>query len=177
MVTNNELLQTKTIFETKRTLVRQYIPEDEEDFYQLNGNIETMRYIRPVKDRIECAAFLKQTINDYSSSPLSGHWAVMNRLTSRFIGSFAFIPEKGTNEMQVGYALLPPFWGLGYATELTKAGLDYVFYKTGLNIVYAYAEKENVASLHVLTKAGMELIGEKEEGRKVVAGFCKRFIR
>ena len=35
--------------------------------------------------------------------------------------------------MQLGYALLKENWGKGFATELTKGGLKYVFTKTDLD--------------------------------------------
>ncbi len=68
--------------------------------------------------------------------------------------------------MQIGYSLLPPFWGKGYATELTKAGLKYVFTKTNLDVIYGYTEVANHTSQKVLLKCGFYALGLKNVGEK-----------
>ncbi len=89
-----------------------------------------VRYIRPAKTREECDKFLAEVIDSANSNPLYGRWAVENKVTCEFVGSFAVIPVECKDQMQLGYALLPQFWSKGFATELTTAGLHYIFTKT-----------------------------------------------
>jgi RimJ/RimL family protein N-acetyltransferase len=94
---------------------------------------------------------------------------VIEKATDAFVGSFAVIPVEGSEHMQLGYALLQPAWGKGYATELTIAGLEYVFTKTSLDTIYAYTEKANLASQKVLLKAQFRQEGSKiTEGKELV---------
>ncbi len=160
------------IFETERLIVRPYVTGDELNFFALNGNEEVVRYIRAAKTREECDEFLATIIKDYAIHPLYGRWAVEEKQSRDFVGSFALIPVEGLDQMQLGYALLPGEWGKGYATELTKAGLDYIFQKTTIDPIYAYTEVPNTPSQKVLLKAGFQLYGNRLEGTKELSGFC-----
>lgn len=168
------------LFETGRLLVRNYTQDDRENFFLLNGNPDVVRYIRPVKSREECDTFLLEVIAAAAAAPLYGRWAVHEKAFNAFIGSFAIIPVENTDRMQLGYALLPPYWGRGYATELTLAGLGYVFSKTSLDTIYAYTEKPNWASENVLLKCGFQHSGEKMEAGKEIVEFSlnkEQYIR
>ena len=159
------------IFETKRLLVRRYTECDKDHFFSLNGNEEVMRYIRPVKTREECDEFLLQVIAYSEAEKLFGRWAVEDKLSKEFVGSFVIIPVEGKDQMQLGYSLSPEHWGKGYATELTIAGLHYVFAKTPINPIYAYTEAPNTSSQNVLLKAGFRPNGSYMKGEKAVEGF------
>ena len=134
-----------------------------------------MRYIRPAKTREESDAFLQQVITYSKENPLYGRWAVYEKQNHDFIGSFALIPVEKTGNMQLGYSLLKASWGKGYATELTLAGLHYVFIKTALTEVFGITEKENTASQKVLLKAGFEYYDSFVEDGKELLQF--RYIR
>lgn len=76
------------------------------------------------KTKEECDQFLLETIASYEKDKLYGRWAVEDKFTGEFVGSFAIIPVEGKEQMQLGYALLPTHWGKGYATELTVARIE-----------------------------------------------------
>lgn len=142
------------LFETKRLRVRQYASTDADLFFSLNGDDEIMRYIRPAKSRIDSDHFFREVLKSYKDFPLFGRWAVEELNTGRFVGSFAIIPVIGMKEMQLGYSLLKQDWGRGFATELTKGGIEYFFRATDSEHLYGITEAPNIASQHVLLKAG-----------------------
>lgn len=163
------------IFETERLIVRQYDFEtDTENFYLLNGDDEVMRYIRTTKSKEECDVFLKKAIESYKINPLMGRWAADEKATGKFVGSFAIIPIEGSEDIQLGYALLKENWGKGFASELTKAGLDYYFKNTNADHIYAIAEEGNVASHKVLLKNLFMPDGTKKEDDKELLKFIYR---
>jgi ribosomal-protein-alanine N-acetyltransferase len=157
------------LFETERLIVRHYTKDDSNDFFLLNGDEEIMRYIRPAKTREEADQFLSEILQKLEEDPASGRWAVEEKHTGVFVGSFAFIPiERTENKMQLGYALLKQNWGKGYATELTMGGLRYVFTKTSLTEIFAVTEILNTASQKVLLKAGFTFHSTyKEEAKEL----------
>jgi ribosomal-protein-alanine N-acetyltransferase len=157
------------LFETERLIVRHYTKDDSNDFFLLNGDEEIMRYIRPAKTREEADRFLSEILQKLEEDPASGRWAVEEKHTGVFVGSFAFIPiERTENKMQLGYALLKQNWGKGYATELTMGGLRYVFTKTSLTEIFAVTEILNTASQKVLLKAGFTFHSTyKEEAKEL----------
>lgn len=147
-------MQPKIIFETERMLVRTYSPGDADLFFSINGNPDVVRYIRPPKTREESDRFLEEAIRFSEVNPLYGRWAIINRESDEYLGTFVVIPIDNTERMQLGYAFLPEYWGRGYATEITVAGLHYIFQKTGLSVIYAIVQSDNFSSLKVLQKAG-----------------------
>ena len=163
--------QMKIIFDTARLIVRAYTSLDQEDFFRLNSNPDVVRYIRPVKSRQECEEFLKEVMSAALLTPCYGRWAVIEKNSGDFIGSFALIPVENTEHYQLGYALLPQHWGKGYATELTVSALDYIFRKTELPFVYGYTELPNSGSRQVLVKAGFRFNGQKAERDKILAEY------
>jgi ribosomal-protein-alanine N-acetyltransferase len=163
------------IFDTERLVVRQYVFEtDTENFFLLNSDEDVMRYIRATKSKEECNAFLKKAIESYKINPLMGRWAADEKTTGKFVGSFAIIPIEGSEDIQLGYAFLKEYWGKGFASELTKAGLGYYFKNTNAEHIYAIAEEANIASHKVLLKNSFVQDGTKKEEGKELLKFIYR---
>jgi ribosomal-protein-alanine N-acetyltransferase len=164
------------IFETDRLIIRRYTLADEENFFRLNGDAEVMRYIREPKDRPECLVFLKRNIVFYEQHPLMGRWAMIEKASGVFVGSFAIIPVESAdqnrqNEIQLGYALLKDFWGKGFASESTMAGRQYAFEVMKLARIVAITETENTASQKVLLRCGFQQQPNIIEGKKSLCYF------
>jgi len=154
------------VFETERLIVRHYTMEDAALVYRLNKDPEVMQYIRPVMDEAEAYQFLLNNIELYRLYPKLGRWAAFDR-SGNFIGSFAVIHIPGSTDIQLGYALLKEYWGKGYASELTKRGVQYCI-EHQIDPLYAVTESENTASQHVLLKNGFEFLFSREENNKTL---------
>ncbi len=154
------------LFETERLLVRRFTLSDAESFFLLNSNARVMQFIRPVKNREECDAFLAANINFYLDTSVLGRFGVFEKESGCFLGAFSYLYLAGESDFHLGYALLPEAWGKGYATELVKSGLDYFFKHSQQKEVFAITEKEHLASQKVLYKAGFLLKGEHKEEEK-----------
>jgi [ribosomal protein S5]-alanine N-acetyltransferase len=163
---------SSVILETPRLIVRQYSIEDADNFFALNSNTEVMRFIRPPKSRKECDAFFTQNINFYNTHTNLGRWATHEKRSKKFVGSFAIIPiEEDSENIQIGYALMPSEWGKGYATELVQYGKIFFFAKHKPDILYAITEQANIASQKVLLKCGFKENGTLAEGTKTLSKF------
>lgn len=159
------------IFETERLIVRQFTLADADNFFMINGDENVVRYIRKALTRKESDNFLAENIRLYIQNPKLGRWAVDEKENNRFVGSFAIIPlpfEDEKNKLQAGYALLPSAWNKGYATELTKAGIDFFFYNHKLNELHAITAIPNTTSQKVLLKCGFIENGIKTDGEELV---------
>jgi ribosomal-protein-alanine N-acetyltransferase len=60
------------------------------------------------------------------------------------------------DETDLGFRLLPEYWGKGIATEASKEILKYGFEQLGLKRIIGIAMPENIASNKVLTKLGLD---------------------
>ncbi len=63
--------------------------------------------------------------------------------------------------IELGYALLPAYWGQGYASEMLAAVMEHLLGKR-FSVIRAGAFAENTASLRVMEKCGMRRVAETE---------------
>ncbi len=84
-----------------------------------------------------------------------GMWAVLRRADGAFLGRCGLRYLDDTREIELGYTLTKACWGLGYATEASRAVLHHAFEVLRLERLVAIADPANVASVNVMTKIGM----------------------
>lgn len=86
--------------------------------------------------------------------PGYGPWAVV--LNGAVIGHGGLRRVDEEDATEVLYLLDPAARGNGYATEVARAALDYGFETLGLDRIVAWAMPENVPSLCVMDRAGLQ---------------------
>jgi [ribosomal protein S5]-alanine N-acetyltransferase len=153
----------KEIIKTSRLIIRQFIPEDWSNVYEMNSDPEVIKMIGNGKLRSyedEHKAFQEKIINYLNAE--FGVWAVIREIDNGFIGTCNLSPAKDTNEIMVGYRLMKKFWGCGYATEISQALIEYGFAKLNLKRIVGLTNLENIASQRVLEKSGLKF---EKEGR------------
>jgi ribosomal-protein-alanine N-acetyltransferase len=85
-------------------------------------------------------------------------FAIVLKGTEGLIGEISLHRDSETIA-QLGYWIGQPFWHKGFATEATKAILQFGFEKLNLDIIYAECHVKNKASIKVLLKNGMTVRG------------------
>ena len=149
------------IFQTTRIALREVRADDVERFYSLFRDARVMRYIADGKvgTRDNAAASVARAMRNYDLYPCMGKWVAEESSGSRFLGWFSlnYIPD--TVDIEIGYWLLPDAWGRGYATEGATALARHGFDQLGLYRIIGVTHPDNVASQHVLQKAGMRDAG------------------
>jgi len=157
------------IFHTERLLVRQFGFDDFEYFFRLNNDEEVMRYIRPVKNREQALQFFEENLAYYQEFPRYGRWAMLDRASKHFIGTFMLKPSGVLpGEIELGYALNKENWGKGYATESVFGGLDYAFDRLGLDRLIAITQPNNMISQKVLIKSGFIQENNMEDNGRII---------
>jgi ribosomal-protein-alanine N-acetyltransferase len=91
------------------------------------------------------------------SSGAEYYWIITLPSEERVIGAISTRVLQHTAD--VGYLLDRRHWGYGYATEATRAIVDWAFSVPSIRRVWATCDTENLASARVLEKAGLELEG------------------
>ena len=83
-----------------------------------------------------------------------GLWCIRSRSTSDFLGLALLLYTDDRAKIELGYRLLPKFWGRGYATEAGLAVVNHAFGDLGLTALCAIIHPANLASSTVAKKLG-----------------------
>ena len=97
--------------------IRNMRPGDADALYRLLSDPEVMRYLEPPYDRVQAEAFLHHA--GLSEPPLV--YAVEEN--GSFIGYVIYHAYDAESE-EIGWVLLPEYWGRGYASALTDRLID-----------------------------------------------------
>jgi RimJ/RimL family protein N-acetyltransferase len=85
--------------------------------------------------------------------------ATVERATGEIVGLAGLQPLGTTDDVEVGWWLVPSRWGRGYATEIGAAALRFGVLVAGFERVVAVARPENAPSLRVMARLGMRPLG------------------
>jgi len=149
--------------ETERLILRELLPSDNKDMFELDSNPEVHKYLgeNPVKSIEQSQEVIRMVRSQYQTNGI-GRWATIEKETGLFIGwsGLKFITEPENNKVNyhdIGYRFMPQFWGKGYATEATKAWLKYGFEQLNLTEIIGAAHKEIRHRAGYLKNAGFNL--------------------
>ncbi|MFD7836162.1 GNAT family N-acetyltransferase [Streptomyces sp. NPDC059761] len=112
-------------------------------------------------DRAGAERYLRVLAGTGNPAPY-GAFEIQRRCDGLLIGGAGFHgPADGEGRVTVGYGLVPAARGLGYAAEALRALLAHAR-AHGAVCVLGDTDRENTASQHVMTSAGMLPVGEDE---------------
>jgi len=154
------------ILQSNRLYVRRYTFDDADMFYALNGDPELMQHIRPIMNYEQSTRFLEENIQFYETHPTLGRWALVSKSDHQVVGSLSLLPLANTGDVHIGYVLFKPFWGMGFAAEIVRSGIEYAFQELQLKTLTAVTYSENEASQKVLLKNGFYFERTFNEGGK-----------
>ncbi|QYJ92595.1 GNAT family N-acetyltransferase [Shewanella spartinae] len=154
-----------TLIETPRLIMRQFVLQDAEAVYRFSSHPEVVRYTGD-EDAVKSLDDARHVIEKYwlagYRDPGYARYALIHKQSNELIGFCGVKHEpllnRGQGGVDIGYRMLPEYWGKGLATEGVIACLHYARETLGIACVYAEVVVENVASSRVLEKAGMERI-------------------
>ncbi len=163
--------------QTERLLLRELTPSDDKGIFELDSNPKVHEYVGKnpivnIEQARDVIAFIQQQYVDNGI----GRWAVIDKKTKAFMGwaglkLYQAEANGHSNFYELGYRFMPKYWGKGYATEASKAILDYGFNVMGLKEIFAMTDINHKASQHVLEKCGMSYIEDFDLDGEVCAWF------
>lgn len=88
-------------------------------------------------------------------------WAFAITVDGRAVGSITATRRENiyVRTAEVGYYVAQPFWGRGLATSAVRQLCSHIFQNTDILRISAEVFAENLASCHVLERAGFQLEG------------------
>lgn len=147
------------IAQSERLIVRNWHAGDEDRFFTLNSDEQVMEFFPFRRSRDEARETMNVLMNRIAETGY-GFFALQTRDDDRAIGFIGLsVPdlhphvEKGS--VEIGWRLLPQYWGKGYATEAAEALLHLGFEERGLSEIVSFAVPANTRSTAVMERIGM----------------------
>ncbi len=146
------------IFETDRLYVRQWLDTDLQNVHRLYSDKAIMEYIRPVLTIEETKQIFDKQIAEYSAGQYVGRYLIMEKSSNSFVGILLLRKPENRDGVEMGYAFRLEDWGKGFATEIVKEGVHYIFTTTTFSSIYAFTNVKNLNSKNVLIKSGFTFL-------------------
>ena len=181
------------LLETERLLLRPFTKDDVESYYEVywqiaaghNGQQRQADEHPNVDDiRDENAYYLG--FANYSFLQPFGRWMMVLKTERQNIGACLLIPQLftpdevalcaapeshkprfGAFEISMGWALARSYRGDGYAAEAARRLIAYGFDTVKLQRVMSWADPDNIASISVMRKVGMQIVSPPEAKRVI----------
>jgi [ribosomal protein S5]-alanine N-acetyltransferase len=144
---------------TERLVLRQMGPDDAEAFFRIQSDPLVTRYTHETPP--ESVEQLRGFLANYPDFDTVGYgrWGCYLRATGELIGFSGLKYMAELEATDLGYRLLPKHWGQGLATEAGRASIAHGFESIGLEQIAGFVLPDNMGSVRVLEKVGMERDG------------------
>ena len=153
---------------TPRLELREFRAEDAEPLFKLNSDPEVLRYTGddPFADERSAAEFIR-------------NYAHYDIDTDEFLGFCGLRLASPEADVDLGFRLFQRHWARGYATEAARAALTAGFETFGLAEITGRAMRQNLPSISVLQKLGMQFreVAEENELLWLVYAICAERYR
>lgn len=160
------------LIETARLQMRKFELQDAEAVLAFSRDPQVTRYTGDkgeVKTLDDAKRVIEQVwFKDYRTYGY-GRYALVHKADNKVIGfcGLKYLPEFEMADL--GYRMLPDYWGQGLGMECAQAALCYGFDKLELDKVFAMADVENTGSNRILQKLGFIDLGESDyHGHRVI---------
>ena len=126
--------------------------------YLLLSNPSVMKMItgKPM-DLEEAKEKFREIIQSNTTHPDLGYFKITDTQKGNFIGVVKLeIKEKDSVEAELGYLILPEFWGKGIVSKVVKRLLYLAVNQKQIQKVFAIIDPENIPSRKILEKNGFQ---------------------
>lgn len=144
------------LLETERLLLRPFSADDAEFILEIVNEPSFIQNIgdRGVRSLEDARAYiLNGPVASYAKNGF-GLYLVALKKTYESIGMCGLIKRDTLEDVDIGYAFLPKFWGKGYAVEAALSVKAYAKDAIGLKRLVAITDPANEGSIRVLEKIG-----------------------
>ena len=164
------------MIETDRLILREFTLDDASFVLQLvnepswieNIGDKNVHNIADAQDYIVSGPMQSYQDNGY------GLYMAELKLKGGPVGMCGLVKRDFFRDPDVGFAFLPEYWGLGFASEAGKATLQYARNQLNIDTVLGITSVDNKGSMRVLEKIGLkydkmvDLPGYNEQSRLFV---------
>jgi RimJ/RimL family protein N-acetyltransferase len=145
------------VVETERLTLRWLTAEDAPFMLALLNEPSFLRFIgdRKVRTVDEARTYIQKGPAEMYERHGHGLYLTSLKAEGAPIGMCGLIKRDGLDDVDIGFAFLPAFWGKGYAFEAASAVLAYGQTSLGLRRIVAITVPDNQSSIRLLEKIGL----------------------
>ncbi|MGB7392997.1 MAG: GNAT family N-acetyltransferase [Pricia sp.] len=151
------LLERET---TERLIFRKVKPTDFETWLPFYHDSRSTKYWKgiPADPETACCEQFDRVFERYEKG-LGGMNALISKSDSHLLGLCGLLVQTvhEVQELEIGYSILPKYWGHGYATEAALKCRDYAFANHLAESLISIIQVDNIPSQKVATHIGMTL--------------------
>ncbi len=158
MQTLRSAMEKTAILETPRLILRHWREADHEAFARMNADPKVMEFFPARLTRPQSEALVAR-IGAHFRKHGFGLFAAESRQDGNFAGFIGLsVPSfraRFTPCVEMGWRLLPEFWGQGLAPEGAREVARYAFESLQIKELVSFTVPENLRSRRVMEKLGM----------------------
>ena len=142
-------------FETDRLILRQFSDDDLDNVFKGLSHPEVIRYYGVKYTTREETKKQMQWFKELEEKLTGIWWAITGIAEHNFMGACGLNQiHQEFRKAEIGFWLLPEYWGKGIITEALPLVCHYGFDTIGLHRIEAFVETENLKSKHAIGKMG-----------------------
>lgn len=152
------------LLNSPRLRLRQIEPTDIGNVYQGLSNPEVIKYYGVNFDSLEATEEQMVWFRDLEQNGTGIWWAICSPDNRAFYGAGGFNNlSKQHRKAEIGFWLLPEFWGQGFMQEAFPLICDFGFMHLQLNRIEGFVDSDNQNCKRVVEKLGFKLEGTMRE--------------
>jgi [ribosomal protein S5]-alanine N-acetyltransferase len=142
-------------FRTERLVAFPLNRHDGRELRDMHQNQVVMATLGGIKSEAEADQWLSDNLDNWNRHGF-GIWIFRDACDEQFVGRSGIreVEVGGGREVELGYALLDKYWGMGFATEMAREILKLGFDRFQLKSIVALIDADNIRSRRVAEKLG-----------------------
>jgi len=148
------------IAETNRLIIKKFKKADASFFLELANSPNWIKYIgdRDLKTEKDAKKYLKNgTIKSYDTFGFGFYKLELKTENNKPIGTCGLVKREELDDVDIGFAMLPEYEGMGFGYESSVEILKIAKQKYNLKRIAAITLPTNKSSIHLLEKLGLTL--------------------
>ena len=148
-------------FQSERLIIRPTLEQDAELIYQLMNSPKFIKYVgdRQLYSVKDAEKYIQDKMLPQLHSLGYSNYSLINKKNGAKIGICGLYDREGLDGIDIGFGILAPYEGLGYAFESSSRIIKAGFEELEISEIKAITNKENISSQCLLVKLGFNLKG------------------
>jgi len=139
-----------------KLLLKKFTPDDFSHYFRLVSNQRVMEMItEKTIPTDEARRDFQNLIENNQLDPSFGNFKIINTITDEFIGLAKLEIKEGIDDRaELGYMLLPEYWGIGIGGIVAKQLTDLAKAHNSIKSLFAIIDPKNIPSRKILVNNG-----------------------